>query len=259
MNLREITGIYFSPAGHTKTVVELILSQLKNGRECVDLTDAGKRPDYGFTEAEAVIVGVPVFAGRIPATAVRRLKTLHGRRTPAVLVVTYGNREYEDALIELKDIMAEQGFCPVAAAAVAVQHSIVTKIAENRPDDSDRRRLRKFAGKVEERLDTLSGTAQPEELKVPGNRPYRPYHSPSIKIKVGGGCNGCGECIRKCPVQAISRTDAKITDEERCISCMRCIVVCPTQSRKISRLLYLAMSQKLKKLCAVRREPEFFF
>lgn len=259
MNLREITGIYFSPAGHTKTVVELILSQLKNGRECVDLTDARKRPNYRFTEDEAVIVGVPVFAGRIPAAAVNRLKRLHGRQTPAVLVVTYGNREYEDALIELKDIMAEQGFCPVAGAAVSVQHSIVTKIAENRPDDSDRRKMNAFACQVEEKLETLSGAAQIRELKVPGNRPYRPYHSPSIKIKVGSGCNGCGECIRKCPVQAISRTDAKITDEERCISCMRCTVVCPTESRKISRLLYLALSQKLKKLCAVRKEPEFFF
>lgn len=259
MNLREITGIYFSPAGHTKTVVELILSQLKNGREYVDLTDAGKRPDYGFTEDEAVVVGVPVFAGRIPTIAVRRLKMLHGRQTPAVLVVTYGNRAYEDALIELKDIMTEQGFCPVAGAAVSVQHSIVTKIAEDRPDESDRRKLNAFAGQVEEKLEILSGAAQIPDLKVPGNHPYRPYHSASVKIKVGSGCNGCGKCIRKCPVQAISRTDAKVTDEERCISCMRCTVVCPTQSRKVSCLLYLALSRKLKKLCAVRKEPEFFF
>lgn len=258
MNLRGITGAYFSPAGHTKTVVELLLSQMKDGKGWVDLTDAGKRPDYGFTEDEAVIVGAPVYAGRIPSTAVKRLKKLHGRKTPAILVVTYGNRAYEDALAELEDIMIDQGFCPVAAAAVSVQHSVVTKIAADRPDDSDRRRLREFAAQTEKKLDELVSIALAGDLKVPGNRPYRPYHSHPIKINVGSGCNGCGVCIRRCPVQAISRTDAKITDEERCISCMRCVAVCPTQSRKISRFLYLALSQKLKKLCAERREPEFF-
>lgn len=258
MNLRGITGSYFSPAGHTKTVVELILSQMKESRGSVDLTDAGKRPDYGFTEDEALVVGVPVYAGRVPRTAAERLKKLHGRNTPAVLVVTYGNRAYEDALAELEDIMREQGFCPVAAAAVSVQHSIVMKIAADRPDAEDRRKVRNFAVQAEEKLHDLVSVSSAGSLKVPGNRPYRPYHSPSIKIKVGGGCKNCGECIRRCPVQAISRTDAKVVDEERCISCMRCITVCPTQSRRISRLLYLALNQKLKKLCAERKEPEFF-
>lgn len=259
MNLRGITGVVFSPAGHTKTVVELILSNLKGGGACVDLTDAKRRPAYGFTEDEAVVVGVPVFAGRVPETAVKRLRGLRGRRTPAVLVVTYGNRAYEDALAELQDIMTEQGFCPVAAAAVSVQHSIVTKIACDRPDESDKKKLAEFAFRVEDVFGELAGAPKVSGLKVPGNRPYRPYSKVSVKIKVDGGCNGCGECIRRCPVQAISRTDARIIDEERCIACMRCMAVCPTKSRRLSRLMYLAVSQKLKKVCAARREPEFFF
>ncbi len=259
MNLRGITGVYFSPTGHTKQVSELILSRLKAGAEYVDLTDAGKRPAYGFNEDEAVLVGMPVYAGRVPDTAVKRLKLLHGNHTPAILAVTYGNRDYEDALVELQDIMTEQGFCPVAAAAVSVQHSIVTSIADGRPDESDKKKIGEFADRVGKLLTDIRCCGEMKELKLPGNRPYRPYRTSSIKTKVSSSCNGCGLCIRKCPVQAISRTDPKITDEERCISCMRCTAVCPTGGRKISRMVYLVLSQKLKKLCAERREPEFFF
>ncbi len=259
MNLKEITGVYFSPTGHTKTVTEFIVSHLKGNSDCVDLTNAGKRPEYKFTEDEAAVVGAPVYAGRIPSTAAERLKKLHGKQTPAVLVVTYGNRAYEDALAELEDILVSQGFSPVAAAAVSVQHSVVTKIAEGRPDSRDWKKVEEFADRVAEKLASIKSNGQIGKLDVPGSRPYCPYHSPSIKIKVSSGCDSCGNCIRNCPVQAISRTDPKIIDEERCIACMRCTAECPTGSRKISRLLYLVLGQKLKKLCAERREPEFFF
>ena len=259
MNLRSVTGVYFSPAGHTKTVTRMILSKLSDKKECVDLTDPGKRPEYGFTEDEAVVVGVPVFAGRVPAKAAERLKKLHGRQTPAVLIVTYGNRAYEDALIELKDILTAQGFRPVAAAAISVQHSIVTQIAQDRPDKNDKKKMKQFCIQLKELLEQTKSCYEIGDLEVPGNHPYRPYHTSSIKIKVGSECTNCGLCIRKCPVQAISRTDPKIMDEERCTACMRCISVCPAGTRKISRLLYLALSQRLKKVCTERKEPEFFF
>lgn len=93
MNFKQITGIYFSPTESTKKVVELITAEIHGNRASLDLTDAvSKRPDYNFTENEAVIVGVPVYGGRVPETAVERLLKLHGRQTPAVLIVTYGNR-----------------------------------------------------------------------------------------------------------------------------------------------------------------------
>lgn len=258
MNLKQITSIYFSPTESTKRVTELIGAQIQGTHESLDLTDAVKiRPDYGFDENEAVLVGVPVYGGRVPETAVRRLRKLHGHRTPAVLIVTYGNRAYEDALLELKDILTEQGFCPAAAAAVVTEHNIVRTIAAGRPDEQDKEQLRRFGSQVDEKLGRLSGSCALEELTVKGNRPYREYHGVPMKIKVSSSCTDCGICIRKCPVQAISRTDAKVTDEERCISCMRCIYVCPTGGRKVSSLLLMAVRQKLKKVCSDRKESEF--
>lgn len=259
MNLKQVTSVYFSPTQRTKKVTERITAGLGFPTENVDLTDAVKRrPDYSFTENEAVVVGIPVYGGRVPSTAVERLRKLHGIQTPAILVVTYGNRAYEDALAELQDILTEQGFRPAAAAAVVTEHSIVHKIAEGRPDQEDLKKLDAFADRVKAKLQEVPSNYQLSDLAVKGNRPYRPYHVMPLRLKVGSSCSGCGTCIRKCPVQAISRTDPRVTDEQRCIACMRCVQVCPTGGRKLGMLMQMAITQKLKKVCTERREPEFF-
>jgi hypothetical protein len=46
-----------------------------------------------------------VYAGRISADAKFRLQRIKANNTQAVIVVMYGNREYEDALLELNDIV----------------------------------------------------------------------------------------------------------------------------------------------------------
>lgn len=259
MVVRQMTGIYFSPTGHTKRAVETVLGQFGGHAEEVDLTPALRRPSYGFTENEAVAVGVPVYAGRVPETAVERLRLLRGSRTPALVLVTYGNRAFDDALLELCDVLRAQGFLPFAAAAVPGEHNIVPKIAAGRPDAEDIKKLEAFGKKAAGALRGFLSGAAIGELPVPGNRPYRPYQAMHLKFSVSSKCTDCGACIRACPVQAISRTDPGIMDEERCISCMRCTVVCPLAGRKVSTLMMLAVGQKLKKVCAGRKEQETFF
>ena len=142
MNISQITGVYFSPTGSTKRVTEWITERIADNREAewLDLTDAvSSRPDYTFTEHELVVVGVPVYSGRVPETARERLQKLHGKRTPVVLIVTYGNRAYEDALLELSDILKEQGFIPAAAAAVVTEHNIAHIYGAGRPDEKDKK------------------------------------------------------------------------------------------------------------------------
>ena len=55
--------------------------------------------------------------------------------------------------------------------------------------------------------------------------------SPSVKTKK---CVGCGECIGRCPGDAISVTDKKSKiDPEKCIGCGECILLCPTGAIQI--------------------------
>lgn len=41
MNIKQITGVYFSPTGNTKTAVELIAAQLSSQQFLLDLTGPG--------------------------------------------------------------------------------------------------------------------------------------------------------------------------------------------------------------------------
>ncbi len=259
MNIKQVTSIYFSPTGNTKIATELIAGQICAGFACLDLTDAKKRPEYHFTENEIVVAGVPVYGGRVPKTAAERLRKIHGRQTPAVLVVTYGNRAYEDALLELKDILSEQGFRPAAAVAAPAEHNIIRSIATGRPDTQDKNRLLRFGQEIKEKFALWKSNYQVGQLDLPGNRPYREYAGVPLKIKVGASCNDCKTCIRKCPVQAISRTDPRVTDTQRCIVCMRCVKECPEKARKINKLVLLAVRQGLKATCSNRKEPELVF
>ena len=258
MNIKQVTGVYFSPTENTKTVVEGICAQLPVKRERLNLTDPGQRPEYHFLENEAVIVGVPVYGGRVPATAAERLKKLHGRHTAAVLVVTYGNRAYEDSLLELKLILERQGFRPIGAAAVPMEHNIVPDFGKGRPDKGDKKKLKQFSRMVGTRLWELASNYRIGKLVVPGHRPLKKYHVLPLKIKVSSSCDGCKTGIKKCPVQAISRTDPKVTDTQRCIVCMRCVKVCPKKARRIPKMVMFVVRHKLKKVCSERKEPEFF-
>lgn len=106
-----VTAVYFSPTGNTKRSVEAMAAALDPGYKTVDLTlpsDTGVSCRFG--PEDLVIIGMPVYAGRIPMVAVPRLSGLKGNGTPCILVATYGNRHYDDALVEMEDIAREHGF-----------------------------------------------------------------------------------------------------------------------------------------------------
>ena len=67
--------------------------------------------------------------------------TIHsGITVTAVAVVVYGNRDYDDALLELRDWCVAHGFVPVAGAAFIGEHSYSRPdrpIAGGRPDNPD--------------------------------------------------------------------------------------------------------------------------
>lgn len=78
---------------------------------------AAREEAYQFQEDDLVVLGTPVYAGRVPNVLLPFLKTVRGDHTPAIPVVVYGNRNFDDALAELRDILENQGFLCGAAAA----------------------------------------------------------------------------------------------------------------------------------------------
>lgn len=108
------------------------------------------------------VIAAPVYGGHVAPTAAKRLETLRGSGTPAVVIAVYGNRAFEKAAAELAALAARQGFVPVAAAAFVGEHSYSTPetpVAAGRPDAQDLARAAEFGAAVRKKL--AAGTPAP--------------------------------------------------------------------------------------------------
>ena len=258
MKIKSACMAIFSPTDSTRKIVERIGGYLSPTPTEMNLTlPASSRAELHFLANDLVIFGVPVYGGRVPETARERFKILKGHRTPAVIVVTYGNRAYDDALLELKTVVEEQGFQVIAAAAFVTEHNIVRQIAAGRPDENDLKAIDRFGAAVARKVAEGAPSAW-HEIGVPGNKEYRPYQPIPMHPKTGSGCNHCGICSRECPAGAIPADDPRQTDASRCISCMRCTRVCPAGARKLPWLLQWGAKRKIMPKCRERREAEVF-
>lgn len=252
----KLYNMTFSPTGGTRQVAEQLSSVWDCEKVNVNLLEANK--DYGIWELEeddVCIVAVPSFGGRVPAVALERLSAVRGNRAKAVLAAVYGNRDYDDTLLELKDTMETAGFTCVAAVAAVAEHSIMRQYGAGRPDEADREELVSFGRKIKEQTEQKKTG---DSLDVPGNRPYRKYSGVPLRPKADKTCSRCGLCSRECPVHAIPADNPSETSEDVCISCMRCIQVCPNHARKLNKLMVNVAAQKLKKACAEPKRNELF-
>ena len=251
----KITQIVFSPTGGTERVADTITAQWGAPVRKIDLTDPAVDFAAEALDAEALtLIAVPSYGGRVPAPAAERIAKLRGNQARCVVLTVYGNRAYEDTLLELSDLAAGSGFRVIAAAAAVAEHSILHQYAAGRPDPQDEEQLRGFAGRI---LDKLRSGAE-DAPAIPGNRPYRKAGGAGLVPKATKVCTGCGLCAEKCPTGAISKQDPKKTDGKACISCMRCVSLCPYGARKASDLMTSIAGMAIKKACAERKSNELF-
>lgn len=253
----KVVEIVFSPTGGTKKVADIITEEAGEQVKEVDLSNA--KADYNMIsldEDDIAILAVPSFGGRVPAIATERIERFHGNNAKCVIVCVYGNRAYEDTLIELKDVAEKSGFRVVAAIAGVAEHSIVRQYGEGRPDAQDKDELSGFAKKIFTKL--KENPDYSPTLNVPGNRPYKKSGKSSIVPSGDDRCTGCGICVEICPVQAISKENPKLTDSDKCISCMRCVAQCPQAARNVDSKMLSAVATALKDVCATRKNNELF-
>ncbi len=281
MNVRCVMSVFeimFSPTGGTKKVSNVFTKAFAPESTVIDLLK--KDQDFSacsFAKEDVCIVSVPSYGGRVPAPAVERLAQ---NGAAAILVVVYGNRDFDDTFAELQDTLAAAGFACAAGIAAIAEHSIMRQFAAGRPDSGDEEQLRRFAEEVRKKLQgqaeqkarsemehpagagsqvKADNPVKPDGFVLPGNRPYRKYGGVPMKPQAGKKCTRCGVCAAECPVGAIFTDDPSKTNAEICISCMRCIAVCPQNARSNSKALLAAGSLMLKKECSVRKENTLFF
>lgn len=244
-----ISTVYFSPTGNSKKSVEAMADALGKTIAGYDVTVKPASNQYVFGSADFVIFGAPVYGGRIPKIAAERFANFRGNQTPCIVAVTYGNRHYDDALLELSDLATAQGFTVKGAAALVGRHTF-GEIQVERPDEQDLDENRKFA------LQALQNGK--DTINISGNRPYKDGGNggkfrPLTDVDT---CTACGLCVRSCPMQAID-ADCK-TIGSQCISCFRCIRICPVGAKNMNTDSYNSFAKDFSAKLSEKRANEYF-
>lgn len=251
MTIHQIT---FSPTGGTRRVSELLCKGLGGASTYTELCT--KRQDLKLphiAQDDLVVISMPVFAGRVPALAIERLQTIEAHHALCVIVAVYGNRAFEDALVEMQDATTALGFNVIAAIAANAEHSICRMYGMGRPDKADAKDLADFGVAI---LEKIHKNAPFAPLTLPGNRPYRQGNTGPFPTATDA-CTDCGTCVEECPTGAISFPNPKANNNALCIGCMRCVAVCPAGARGIGERLNL-LAAHLEPLCKDRKENELF-
>lgn len=271
--MKTIWKIYFSATGTTEKVVDCIGDELSKMLNINVLTHDFTLPDARLsfpqlTSDDLVVFGVPTYAGRVPNLLLKYLDTIVGNDALAVPVVTFGNRAFDNSLIELRNILENHGFRTVAAAAFSCEHSFSYTLAADRPDNDDIASAKTFAEHI---YNKVSKTEFINSVHVPvsvDGDATAGYYQPKtdegeaidirkVKPKTGASCTKCGTCAKVCPMGSISSDDFS-TVSGICIKCGACVKKCPVHAKYFDDAGYLYHKEQLERRYTRRAENNFW-
>lgn len=273
MRFESVWAVYFSACGSTRRALRAMAKAAGEAlalpvRELDYTLPPAREQNYAFGEGDLIFWGSPTYAGRLPNVL---LPFLRGRFTgggaAAVAVVLYGNRDYDDALKELCEVLSGNGFCPAAAAAMVGEHAFAPALAHGRPNAEDRAAAAEFARKT---ALTLREREHLIPVTVPGREPIGAYYTPLgldgeparfLKAKPKTDpeqCTRCGLCAAVCPMGSIPREEPTECTGI-CIKCQGCIRECPAGAKYFADAAFCSHRAMLvEQTYAKRRENEFF-
>ncbi len=273
---------------------------------------------YVFEPDELVIFGMPTYAGKLPNKLLPFVKEgfqgavrsdpcsttgeiasnsesseivsdvcASGYRTPAVALVSFGNRSFDNALAELCACLTADGFTVAAAGAFAAEHAFLRTLAAGRPDAADYAVLHEFADAILNKLQSAADPAVVTDASkgspttaacgewalppaaVPGDT-AAPYYTPlgldgepkkflkAVPKTDPALCDRCGKCAALCPMGSIDLEDPALVTGI-CIKCHACIKGCPKDAKYFDDEAFLSHRAMLEQTYGARRaEPQWF-
>lgn len=274
MEIKKVWEIYFSPTRTTKKVSTLLAEEtaasLEAALEEYDFTLPNAREAFPqIHDNELVIFGMPTYAGRLPNLMLKYLDTIEGNGALAVPVVTFGNRAFDNSLIELRNILESHNFHTIAAGAFSCEHSFSTELGAYRPDWEDECEIKAFARRIAEKISAgVTNRLEASAVEVPGDLEAG-YYQPrdrkgnfidirKVKPSTNSKCVNCGVCARVCPMGAIDPSHVTSVPGI-CIKCNACVKRCTKGAKYFDDKGYLYHKEELEAMYGDRRAENQVF
>ncbi|RDB64611.1 4Fe-4S ferredoxin [Gordonibacter sp. 28C] len=254
-----IYNVYFSPTKATQTIAYAVADAIAADRDltsiAINLTKPNSRPvRAGGQAGDVFLFAFPVYGGRVPTVLMDCIDQFQGEGAKAVVVGVYGNRDYDDALLEAADLLNERGFEVVAAGAFIGEHSMAPRVGAGRPDADDLAVAAQFGHDVAALIEQGASTMP----AIKGNRPYRDgMPDADVRPVTTDACTSCGICVKLCPMGIIDADDPAQV-EAGCLQCNACVKGCPEGAKHFEGEQAAAIVAMLEGNCMARKEPELF-
>ena len=247
MIIKKLHLVYFSPTGTGKKNLEFAAANFNIETIKHDITC--KSEILTFKDTDLVFFITPVYSGRVPTLAKKRIELIHGNNTPCVLFSVYGNRAFDNSLIELQQIVENNDFKAIAALGVIGEHTFTNKVGYNRPDADDQRIIGEKMNIVKEKINKTSSLKDIININIPGKIPNDQLKRLSLAPKTNDKCTHCNICIDVCPAKAINFEHFNIPDSTLCIGCLACVKNCPNNAREANQIKIAAIAKALELSC----------
>ena len=229
--------LYFSGTGNSKYVAQRIANALDD--TLLSMNDRIKANDVSAIETdERLVIVTPTYVWRIPHIVLGWL--LNTKLTGAKqvwFVMTCGGEignadKYNRALCRAK------GWDCMGTAQIVMPENYIAMFGVPQPDEA-----RSIVRRAEPDINRAIAARKAGQPFAPTRNnlydrfmsgPVNPiFYSCFVKAKaftVSDACIGCGQCVRRCPTNAITLNSGKPVWGTDCTHCMACICYCPTEA-----------------------------
>jgi Pyruvate/2-oxoacid:ferredoxin oxidoreductase delta subunit/protein involved in ribonucleotide reduction len=267
---KRIGILYFSPTNTTKKICKAIASGM-GVKDPVDLNitipdfraKLTSNPNGILDNIDHLIIGAPVYSGKLPHQVVECLKSISGNKKTCTAVIVYGNRDYGIALYQMVEILSNNHFNVLAAGTFIGQHSYseIIPVAIGRPDKTDLEKAHNFG------LESLNTSRYLPLEDIPVQRDMfskSENYNPIRPVFKSEKCSHCRICSKRCPMNIISHETGNWLNQEKkkqCIGCMACVASCKDKARFVNANFGMRLILKyiLKKASVERQEPLTIF
>ena len=229
--------LYFSGTGNSKYVAKRIADAL--GDEILNLNDRIKASDTLSVETdERLIVVTPTYAWRIPRVVCDWLRKTELRGAKRSWFVMTCGSEIGNADKYNRELCAEKAISCMGTAQIVMPENYIAMFAAPQADAA-----REIVAKAEPSIDRAIAAIQRNQpfaptrnnlydrfMSGPVNPIFYKFFVKANAFTASSACIGCGQCVKRCPMNNVTLKDGKPVWGKNCTHCMACICYCPKEA-----------------------------